>query len=100
MLYNFASYPNGVYPQGQLTADNSGNLYGTTEYGGGNGYGAVFELSPEPGSGCPSGSNTGNGWCETVLYSFCSLASCIDGSTPYYAYVTLDSLRHPLNRVY
>jgi uncharacterized repeat protein (TIGR03803 family) len=29
-----------------------------------------FELSPEPVSGCSSGANTGNGWCETVLHSF------------------------------
>ena len=40
----------------------------------------MFELSPEPGGGCPSGSNSGNGWCETVLYSFMSTP---DGAFPF-----------------
>ena len=59
-----------------VTFDSQGNLYSTTEYGGANGhgtsngYGTVFELSPEPLGGCPQGSNPGNGWCETVLLNF------------------------------
>ena len=42
---------NGNYPSGGLTADASGNLYGTTQQGGevtsanANGYGTVFEIS-------------------------------------------------------
>ena len=59
-----------------------GNLYGTTPSGGANGGGAVFGLYPEPAGGCESGSNTGNGWCEFVLYSFCSIANCADGVQP------------------
>ncbi len=51
----------GNYPLGQLTPA-SGNLYSTTESGGANGYGTVFELS-----------HGTNGWAETVLYNFCSL---------------------------
>ena len=69
-----------------MTFDGRGNLYGTTYYGGlfasgpYSGYGVVFELSPKPGGGCPGGSNKGNGWCETVLYSFTSTP---DGAFPY-----------------
>lgn len=50
----------GCEPLGGLVLDGSGNLYGTTYFGGANGQGAVFELSP--------GSN--GKWSETVLYSF------------------------------
>jgi uncharacterized repeat protein (TIGR03803 family) len=91
VFYNFAYSPDGGYPSGRLTADSSGNFYGTTPDGGTNGEGSVFELSPEPAGGCPSGSNTGNGWCETVLYSFCSVSGCTDGYNPQFAYLTFDS---------
>ena len=62
-------------------------LYGTTLFGGvgceSPGCGTVFELSPaSPPEGCPSGTNPGNdGWCEKVIYSFCS-SSCADGGYP------------------
>jgi uncharacterized repeat protein (TIGR03803 family) len=46
-----------------------GNLYGVTSYGGANGSGAVFRISP---SGTLS-----------AIYSFCSLAGCADGENPY-----------------
>jgi uncharacterized repeat protein (TIGR03803 family) len=36
----------GVGPDGVLTIDSKGNLYGTTGGGGPNGGGEVFELSP------------------------------------------------------
>ena len=39
--------------------DSAGNLYGTTEMGGADGLGVVFELSPSEA-----------GWTETVLHSF------------------------------
>jgi uncharacterized repeat protein (TIGR03803 family) len=58
--YNFQSYPYGYTPSSGLTSDGKGNFYGTTPYGGEDGYGTVFELSPN-GSG---------GWNETVLYTF------------------------------
>jgi len=59
VLYNFTNHGDGGYPNWGVTADTSGNLYGTT-YGGGLGFGTVFELSPD-----------GNGsWTYTVLYSF------------------------------
>jgi len=95
VLYSFCSRQNcadGSYPYSYVTLDGRGNLYGTTYYGGlfasgpYSGYGLVFELSPEPGGGCPNGSNSGNGWCETVLYSFMSNP---DGAFPFSG-LTLD----------
>ena len=37
-------YSNGAYPSAGLVLDSSGNLFGTTEYGGANGSGTVFEI--------------------------------------------------------
>lgn len=59
VLHSFAGGTDGYDPQAGLVFDKSGNLYGTTVYGGGNNYGAVFELSP-----------SGSGWSESVLYGF------------------------------
>src|SRR5580704_5070403 len=77
VLYNFGSVPNdGIGPQGALISDSSGNLYGTTAFGGGasggTAGGTVFELSPQS-----------NGtWNETILYDFCSQTNCTDGYEP------------------
>jgi uncharacterized repeat protein (TIGR03803 family) len=85
VLYSFCSIGefcnDGEAPNGPLTVGWSGNFYGTTN-GGANDEGAVFGLYPEPAGGCDTGSNTGNGWCEFVLYSFCSIANCADGAQP------------------
>ena len=43
-LATFAS-TNGANPMGSLIIDSSGNLYGTTEYGGANGDGTVFKVA-------------------------------------------------------
>ena len=60
VLYAFRSNPDGSSPHAGLVFDASGNLYGTTQNGGSNGDGTVFELTPQQ-----------NGtWTETVLYSF------------------------------
>src|SRR5580700_4834493 len=60
VLYSFnASGKDGFYPNGSLTIDTAGNLYGAAG-GGAYGFGVVFELSPK----------TGGGWTEKVLYSF------------------------------
>jgi uncharacterized repeat protein (TIGR03803 family) len=96
VLYSFCSLQNctdGSEPTSALIFDASGNLYGTACSGGpsgqgvpsacgdgSDGYGVVFELSPEPHGGCPAGSNSGNGWCETVLHSFTSTP---DGASPF-----------------
>ncbi len=42
-LANF-DYTDGAGPKGGIVLDAAGNLYGTTEYGGGGGYGTVFEI--------------------------------------------------------
>lgn len=84
VLYNFCSLANcadGSISSGSLISDSKGNLYGTTVYGGPNGGisagdGVLYKVDA-------SGS-------ETVLYNFCSLAGCADGSTPT-AGVILDS---------
>lgn len=48
VLYSFQG-KDGSNPSGNLVADQAGNLYGTTEYGGENGYyGTVFQLAPPP----------------------------------------------------
>lgn len=73
----------GTTPASQVAVDPSGNVYGTTTFGGTADRGVVFELSGGP-----------SGWFETVLHSFCAAGNgniCPDGSFPY-AGVTIDSL--------
>ena len=70
VLYSFTGFSDGVYPAAGVIADAEGNLYGTTQYGGGvtcfgDGCGTVFKLD-----------KTGK---ETVLYSFTGGA---DGASP------------------
>jgi uncharacterized repeat protein (TIGR03803 family) len=45
VLYSFTGGTEGRNPLGTLVEDSSGNLYGTTEYGGSKGFGTVFKLS-------------------------------------------------------
>lgn len=72
VLYNFGkgNQDGGNYPEGPLTLDSAGNLYGTLPDGGAKGLGMVYELTPD-------GDGT---WTKNVLYSFCSLSNCADGS--------------------
>ncbi|MFZ0318505.1 MAG: choice-of-anchor tandem repeat GloVer-containing protein [Candidatus Sulfotelmatobacter sp.] len=56
------SGPDGSTPYAPVARDNSGNLYGTTSYGGSDGGGVVFKLTP-PAAG-------GGTWTETTLYDF------------------------------
>ena len=113
----------GAYPQSAVSVGQSGNLYGTFEQGGeGNcafgTCGGVFGLVPQAGSGykgysflfngqdggnptagvlvdeatgsaygTTDGAGLGNvfklqGQTETVIYSFCPLRGCADGSEP------------------
>jgi uncharacterized repeat protein (TIGR03803 family) len=48
----------GQEPQGDLLFDQSGNIYGTTFFGGGHGNGVIYELTPSNGS-----------WTENILYA-------------------------------
>src|SRR4029077_4184859 len=68
VLYSFSGGNDGEYPDSDLGIDSAGNLYGTSVGGGDFDSGALFELTP-----------SGNGWTETVLYSFTSGA---DGGQP------------------
>src|SRR5436309_7402821 len=68
-LYSFHGQPDGSFPYGALLHAASGKLYGTTYYGGGNGIGAVYEVTPRP---------TGE-WGERVIYSF---QNGSDGNSP------------------
>jgi uncharacterized repeat protein (TIGR03803 family) len=68
-IYTFQGQPDGSFPYGALLFDDSGNIYGTTYYGGANGIGAVYKLSPQP---------VGE-WTEEVIYSF---QQGTDGNSP------------------
>lgn len=74
VLYTFGGV-DGAGPS-SLATDNSGNLYGTTTYGGEGcapyGCGIAFELSP----------NNDGGWTQTILYNFCQDEACADGMYP------------------
>jgi len=76
-LHNWCSQPNcadgfyGFFPDANtLVQATDGNFYGTTDFGGANGFfaGTFFKLTP-------SGS-------LTTLYSFCSQPNCTDGALP------------------
>jgi len=68
-LHGFTGRPDGSEPYGPLTIDVAGNLYGTTNFGGGANQGTIYELTPV----------SGGGWTETLLHSFTGGA---DGSDP------------------
>ncbi len=59
VIYSFVVVQNdGYMPQSGVLFDRSGNLYGTTYWGGAD-WGTVYELTP-----------SGSGWTEQLLYSF------------------------------
>ena len=80
VLYTFQGGADGYYPYGSVFQDASGNLWGTTAYGGNNYEGNVYQLTSPSGGSCPSGYNTGNGVCETVTWTF---GSGTDGYYPF-----------------
>jgi len=79
VLHSFSG-PDGVAPASGVTLDASGNLYGTTDWGGGCvhelGCGVVYKLAP----------SLDGSWTESVLHSF----SGTDGAYPF-AGLTLDA---------
>ena len=72
VLYEFKGQASGdgASPHGRLAFDANGNIYGTTQGGGTNGTGTVYELSPK----------SGGGWKEKVIYSFSATGA--DGINP------------------
>src|SRR4051812_17713328 len=66
VLHEFTGGPNdGAGSGAEVTLDSAGNIYGTTDYGGSNGYGTIFKLAT-------------NG-TESLLHSFGGTG---DGTTP------------------
>jgi uncharacterized repeat protein (TIGR03803 family) len=58
----------GDTPEARLIQATNGEFYGTTQYGGANHFGTVFEITPDG--------------TLTTVYSFCSLFGCTDGELP------------------
>ncbi|HET9407005.1 MAG TPA: choice-of-anchor tandem repeat GloVer-containing protein [Candidatus Sulfotelmatobacter sp.] len=70
-IYEFCSQSNcsdGRQPTAGLTLGTDGNFYGTTTFGGANGEGSVFRVTPQ-------------GVLKT-LHSFCAQSNCPDGARP------------------
>jgi uncharacterized repeat protein (TIGR03803 family) len=63
----------GNMPQAALIVDVDGRLYGSTPRGGSEGGGSIFMLSP---------GRIGAAWKLRMLHSFCSAATCVDGTGP------------------
>jgi uncharacterized repeat protein (TIGR03803 family) len=60
VLYSFRGGSDGAFPElVDLTFDAAGNMYGTTNQGGRDGRGTVFQLTP-----------SATGWKETLIYDF------------------------------
>jgi uncharacterized repeat protein (TIGR03803 family) len=71
-LYSFCTQSNcgdGDYPYSELILAPDGSFYGTTQGGGVNGQGTVFEVTAKG--------------TLTILYSFCAQPNCADGSYPF-----------------
>ncbi|HEY1613419.1 MAG TPA: choice-of-anchor tandem repeat GloVer-containing protein [Rhizomicrobium sp.] len=68
VVWSFGGGTDGSRPQAGLI-DIGGIFYGTTAFGGASSGGAVFSFDP-------------NTDAEKVLYSFCNLQNCADGSSP------------------
>lgn len=71
VLYEFQGQAanDGGSPHGRLAFDSAGNIYGTTQGGGVNGSGTVYELT-----------KSGGKWKEQVIYAFS--AAGLDGASP------------------
>ncbi len=75
ILYTFTGAAgDGRVPRAGLLGDSVGDLFGTTEFGGANSKGTVFELTP-----------SGNTYTESILHSF---AGGTDGEKPVASLIT------------
>jgi len=80
-VFGASGTKDGTSPYSTLAFDSHGNLYGTTNQGGGgeggtfclNGCGTVFKLSP----------NANGTWKETVIHSFPGTRGSTDGQNPH-----------------
>ena len=80
ILHSFTnSGTDGNNPNAGVVFDAAGNLYGTTNNGGANNFGTVFELSP-----------SGGDWTESVIHNFYAIPG-VDGVYPESAGLTLDA---------
>ncbi len=77
ILYAFQGSEDGYSPQGGVTLDPNGALYGTTEFGGTQYRGTVYKLTPNA---------PGQPWTKTILHDFGGVG---DGAYPT-GHVTLD----------
>jgi hypothetical protein len=64
-IHDFAGGSDGCQPSADLAFDQSGNIYGTTYWGGPGNGGIAFELTP-----------SAFGWTENVLYTFNRAPHC------------------------
>jgi uncharacterized repeat protein (TIGR03803 family) len=70
-LYSFGGTPNdGQYPEGTVTFDSAGNLFGTTVEGGTTGLGTLFELTP----------GIDGTWNYSLLHSFVGSDGTLPGT--------------------
>lgn len=76
LLYSFcalADCADGNDSEAGLVIDTSGNLYGSTAFGGAHGYGVAYELMPNANR---------SKWKFKILHDFCSKNNCADGASP------------------
>lgn len=80
VIYRFQGGADGQYPEGGLTIDSNGKIYGTTSGGGclpdcdGFGYGTVFEIT------APTGES--KNWAFNTIYRFWPRSAVQDGAGP------------------
>src|SRR5438445_4089795 len=71
VLHVFNKAGDGQQPMAGVQADPAGNLFGSAEFGGAHGFGAIFMLKPPPAGK--------TNWTEKVIFSF---ADGNDGGFP------------------
>jgi uncharacterized repeat protein (TIGR03803 family) len=84
ILHNFClqvTCPDGEAPRGTPVQASDGNLYGATQFGGGN------LNACNDGFGCGTLYKMTTSGALTTLYIFCSQPGCVDGDTPFGALI-------------